>query len=336
MSKTELPLKLTIAIPTFNRQEKALQSCLTLLTQLNSLVELVIIDNHSSPSVEEYFLKYLSSESSNRIRYVRNATNVGGSSNLMRCIEFSRAEFVWMLGDDDAVLPNAVGTILETLKKYPEAGVLNFYSPSPSHRSRLLEVQAYSVEQYIQTTGSIGDLIFMSGLVFNTKAAQRHLFIALHWGSTCASQFVTSVEVIREGYSAVVLPDSLIQIIGDESKSIPTSTLYLFCVSGLHLLHYPWEKREYDSMLEIVSGQWYFNMRMWLAIRLLHEYAHSKIDIWKTRYQLTIALQLPFILNIKSIVLAIVKSLSLMISFFPKPVIRWILTPLEKRWKDRF
>jgi hypothetical protein len=44
---------------------------------------------------------------------VRNKFNIGANANILRCLELVRNPWVWILGDDDLPLPNAIETILE-------------------------------------------------------------------------------------------------------------------------------------------------------------------------------------------------------------------------------
>ena len=108
--KTGKP-RLSIYIPTFRRPELAnlLQS---LAPQLRSDVEVIISDNDGSAAgiVQEQL-----ADVSCRVDYSTRRNNIGGDANIMRAYEVAEADWVWILGDDDQLLPGAVDQILQHL-----------------------------------------------------------------------------------------------------------------------------------------------------------------------------------------------------------------------------
>jgi abequosyltransferase len=114
--QSEKPL-LTIAIPTYNRSVFLAQSLKVLLPQLSgeTRVELLISDNSSpddTPAVVQSFL-----EGAVSITYKRNETNIGPDANFLQCYEMARGEYVWIVGDDDVIVPGGVLQVLNVLEK---------------------------------------------------------------------------------------------------------------------------------------------------------------------------------------------------------------------------
>jgi abequosyltransferase len=125
--QAEKPL-LTLAIPTYNRSGFLTQLLEVLSPQLakETRVELLISDNSSpddTPAVVQSFRdKGLS------ITYKRNETNIGADANFLQCYEMARGEYVWIVGDDDVIVPGGMSQILRVLEKreYDLVGVSGY------------------------------------------------------------------------------------------------------------------------------------------------------------------------------------------------------------------
>ena len=105
--------RLTIYIPTYKRPEIA-----TLLTslapQLSSKVEVIISDNDPAGSALPAVVKALNGADC-FVDYSRRTSNIGGESNIVRGYEVGHADWVWVIGDDDLILPGAVANVLEAI-----------------------------------------------------------------------------------------------------------------------------------------------------------------------------------------------------------------------------
>ena len=98
-------MKLTIYIPTFKRAE--LRDCLnSICPQLIDGVELIVSDNDPDGSA-----KYVKDEYP-KARYERRYFNLGGDVNVLRGLLSGSGEYVWVVGDDDTLLPGAVKSVL--------------------------------------------------------------------------------------------------------------------------------------------------------------------------------------------------------------------------------
>lgn len=117
LRQTERLPVLSVAIPTYNRAE-------TLRRQLGSLfgqivgcqedVEVVVSDNASPDTtgrVVDEMRCYFP-----RLRYVRNDENLGLLRNVDRAVRACGAEYVWIVSDDDVLMPYAVETVLAAIR----------------------------------------------------------------------------------------------------------------------------------------------------------------------------------------------------------------------------
>ncbi len=116
--------KLSICIPTYNRAPY-LQNCLNSIikNKLNSNIDfqVCVSDNCSSDETELIVKK---AQQSIEIKYQRNAINLGIPRNFKIVVEMAEGDFVWLIGDDDLILPNAVQEICRLINEHP---VVDFF-----------------------------------------------------------------------------------------------------------------------------------------------------------------------------------------------------------------
>jgi abequosyltransferase len=135
----EMSKKLAIAIPTYNRSE-------LLDGQLNSLAPLVekygipiyISDNASIDSTEAIVKKWLLTYP--HIIYSKNKTNIGMSRNISRVLMLPETEYVWLLSDDDRLVPAAIETVLENSESGADLIVVNTKFDVQSNDLRVKEL----------------------------------------------------------------------------------------------------------------------------------------------------------------------------------------------------
>jgi len=120
---------LTIAIPTYNRHSLLGKTLEQLLPQMTSDCRLLVLDNQSDPPVSQVLGDLLGSFPVGSLEIRSNPENVGGCANVIRCIEEAKTNWVWTLGDDDLVRPDAIDTILRNIRAHPDAKYLNFMLP---------------------------------------------------------------------------------------------------------------------------------------------------------------------------------------------------------------
>lgn len=109
-----LPL-LSICIPTYNRAG-FLRECLSSINpdEFDGMVEVVVSDNASTDDT----LKVLKAfQSTHLLRYVVQSENLGADRNFDAVVAQARGEYCWLLGDDDALLPDSLSRITNELKK---------------------------------------------------------------------------------------------------------------------------------------------------------------------------------------------------------------------------
>ena len=97
--------KLSICIPTFDRLH-CLSSCLESIynSKQNSNIdfEVCISDNNPSGNAQKIVQKY---KKKITINYKKNLSNLGIGRNIVESVSMAKGEFVWILGNDDMLLP---------------------------------------------------------------------------------------------------------------------------------------------------------------------------------------------------------------------------------------
>jgi glycosyltransferase involved in cell wall biosynthesis len=104
-------MKLSICIPTYNRAYY-LKNCLHSINlsalNTNYKFQVCISDNNST---DETYNVVQEAQSLINIKYCKNQKNIGRVKNYLNVVDMADGEFVWLLGDDDLLMPNAIETI---------------------------------------------------------------------------------------------------------------------------------------------------------------------------------------------------------------------------------
>ncbi|MFR9650665.1 MAG: glycosyltransferase family 2 protein [Rikenellaceae bacterium] len=120
--------KLSIIIPTYNGAEWIEDGVRSIAKQIadKPYVEFLIRDNASTDCMQELVVK-LQAEYGSTIKYNRRHENTPELDiNFKEAIDLSSGEYIWLIGDDDLLLPYAVDQVLSLIDKHPDVGW--FYS----------------------------------------------------------------------------------------------------------------------------------------------------------------------------------------------------------------
>lgn len=109
MAQNEKP-KVTVIIPTYKRTVEFLSRAVkSVANQTYENIEIIVIDD--SPESYEHrndVKEYMTSVSSNKIRYYQNEKNMGGSLARNRGISLAQGSFISFLDDDDEYKPEKI------------------------------------------------------------------------------------------------------------------------------------------------------------------------------------------------------------------------------------
>lgn len=172
-------IKLSICIPTYNR-EHYLQECLTSLEpQITSdEVEVIVVDNCSQDNTSGVANEFV--KKNQRLRYYRNEQNLGYSGGQAKCFEYARGDYATILCDDDVYIDGEVAEIFKVINSLQEYAfiALNYYNfvedyQKPhqadfSPEKDLVFKRAYDILHY----PSVGHF---SAVIFNMRLARQQL-----------------------------------------------------------------------------------------------------------------------------------------------------------------
>lgn len=168
---------LTIAIPTFNRNDILKRNLENLFPQLSENCRVVIFDNHSDIPVQHSLKELLEEYSFLKIQIVRNRHNVGMTANILKCFELCEDQWLWILGDDDLVCPDAVENICCDIQSYMDAHCITYSWDNDTFQNRKTEISTHGVDEFIDTFETFGAVLFLSTSVYNmTKVSSGMAF----------------------------------------------------------------------------------------------------------------------------------------------------------------
>lgn len=112
-------MKLSICIPTYNRAAH-LANCLNSIILCNSQsdfkFQICVSDNNSTDGTEEVVR---GAQSSVDIKYHKNSSNLGIPRNFLNVVSMADGDFVWLIGDDDLLMPNAIAELYKLIDEHP-------------------------------------------------------------------------------------------------------------------------------------------------------------------------------------------------------------------------
>ncbi len=109
----------SVVIPTYSRNETLIRAIESILNQTHSNVEVIVIDDNPAESEwrkssEALMEKY---ENNPKVRYIKNAQNMGGAGARNEGIKASNGEYIAFLDDDDEYMSEKIEKQLALFKK---------------------------------------------------------------------------------------------------------------------------------------------------------------------------------------------------------------------------
>lgn len=134
-------MKLTIAIPSYNRAKRLEKALLDLCAEINSSsnktdVAVYVSNNGSMDDTAEVIAQCGKLFIENGIPFSSRtaASNQGFDANVLACYAGCNSEYVWFLSDDDNIIAGAVDVIINDMKKYSPAVAFYNFNQAPYDR----------------------------------------------------------------------------------------------------------------------------------------------------------------------------------------------------------
>ena len=216
---------LTIAIPTYNRASY-LDLCLKRITEeitglskdKRCMVNVYVSDNASSDNTVEITSKYQSLNLYG-LKVFRNTENIGADKNIAQCYDSAISPYVWVLGDDDIILPDCLATILDTLQNQDlDILYLNNYWFTTNYTERELPQKMHGISRFREPLGFVRHtnvmLTFISALVVrsNVGLGFRSELLASN-----LVQLSWVLPLLRDGRCFAIIEDLVIAAKGSNS-----------------------------------------------------------------------------------------------------------------------
>jgi glycosyltransferase involved in cell wall biosynthesis len=131
--------RVTVGMPAYNAERFIGEAIESMLAQTFREVEIVISDNASTDGTAEICAGYVARD--DRIRYVRNATNLGACRNYSNLVGMARGEYFKWASSNDTCHPDYVRRCVEVLDAHPDVVLV-------CSRTRLIEGTAASGIEY--------------------------------------------------------------------------------------------------------------------------------------------------------------------------------------------
>jgi glycosyltransferase involved in cell wall biosynthesis len=198
---------LEIAVPTFDRRAHLEGLVGKLEPWLCDDVHLLLIDNASTDGTESY-CKDLVTRSGGTVRYIRNAANIGGGPNMLRCIEYAIGEFVWLVGDDEEIVGEQIPALVVRLAE-SSANAMHI-CPNNESIARFRhcgECVFHESRKFIESFYSFPSFLAMPSHVVRVDAAKQYLrgaYAFVQWQHPYA--YVTYALMLNGGLEVVDLP----------------------------------------------------------------------------------------------------------------------------------
>jgi abequosyltransferase len=198
---------LTIAIPTYNRNQILLENLRLLLPQLCEKCKLLVIDNSSEIPVSDTLNELLASFPEVDATIVRNSTNIGLCGNFLRCFELCDTEWMWLLGDDDEMVSNGVQIVIQTIQSNPECIFMNFSSDIQERQKSFF---SYGLDDFVRKIDSFSNLLFISCGVYKVSNFQKKIKIGYTYSHTAAPHIAVLLSVLKDELSCYFSRQKLI------------------------------------------------------------------------------------------------------------------------------
>ena len=207
--------RLSVCITTYNRAAwlaLSLQNIARILPEPDPAIEIVVCDNTSSDNTPEVVQPYLGRAD---LRYYRNPVNVGMLGNLQATAHHARGTHIWILGDDDLLVPGAIDRVLRIVTERPDLALvyLNYSYTREDDPSKVMDVDGFLAESV------------------PIAAPGPDVYGPVREISTASENFFTAI------YCLVFRRDHALRAYSQDTAGRPFSTMLTCIPTSYHVVH---------------------------------------------------------------------------------------------------
>jgi glycosyltransferase involved in cell wall biosynthesis len=115
---------ISVGLPVYNGETHVESAVRSVMEQTLDNLELVVSDNASTDATEEVCRRLAHED--RRIRYYRNAENLGAAANFNRVFQLSRGPYFKWLGHDDVLDPKAMAKALDVMQTRDDVSIVHW------------------------------------------------------------------------------------------------------------------------------------------------------------------------------------------------------------------
>lgn len=230
---------ITIGIPTWNRCEFLLNNIKQITAEVESFalegIELLISDNASDDNTPIICQEL--AEQYPFISYYRHQTNRGANANFHYVVTAAKGKYVWLLGDDDAIVSGSLSKIITDIKRFNYPAIVIGGSIREEDNSRiylreitetqLVDETIFNRHSPLEVAGKISVLIFNTAqlqeiivpaqkIVEQTKTGWPHivwlLFIINQWHKLLILAYGTNYYLTSSQYNLLYRGTDLVTL----------------------------------------------------------------------------------------------------------------------------
>ncbi|MGV3585406.1 MAG: glycosyltransferase family 2 protein [Adhaeribacter sp.] len=114
----------SVLVPTYNNAQFLDETIQSVLNQTFPDFELIIVDNQSTDNTEAVVQPYLADA---RVKYYKNATNLGMVGNWNKCLEYAQGTYLKYLCSDDKFHPDLLKKFVTVMEQNPQVALVSSY-----------------------------------------------------------------------------------------------------------------------------------------------------------------------------------------------------------------
>gem|GEM_PF-4235729 len=222
-------MNFSIVIPTYNRPEKLLTVLQKLMPQIDESIEVLIIDNCSDIILSDFVLGKIDTLNTGSLRFIRNTGNVGLGGNILMAFLQCKSEWMWLLGDDDVPLFNAIETIKRNLKEIANdifALKFNSYAGGfPAVSENFKTINKENSVAYLSNHSYYSNFLFISNSVYRTNDFKKYTFQMSNGLRTIAPHIIVSLNLLCTDKKVSLIDEYLVnhgRVVEGESNWSPS------------------------------------------------------------------------------------------------------------------
>ena len=112
-----------VLMPYYGNVAMMREAVRSVLAQRDPHWRLSVVDDGAEPGVPEWFAGLIAEHGPDKIHYQRNATTLGVTENFQKCLSLVTQPLVTMIGSDDRMLPDYIGTVRALMRDHPQASL---------------------------------------------------------------------------------------------------------------------------------------------------------------------------------------------------------------------